>query len=336
MYRMLMPLVLVGLLGDLLDAEDRVRPAIERSLPLLERAAAGSADQRDCFTCHSQGLPVLALSAARPHAFAFDDANFQRQLEHTYAHLERNRERFEAGKGTGGNADTAGYALWTLSAGERAPDETTAAVAEYLLTWQADDPHWSCTSHRPPSEASDYTTTYVALRGLKAYATEEQQERVESRIASVREWLHSATAEDNEDRVFRLRGLHLVESKAELINVAADDLLSRQQEDGSWSQLDDQPGDAYATATALAALYQTETLPVTDARYQQGVSFLLDTQQADGSWQVASRSKPFQQYFETGFPHGTDQFISTAATAWAVLALLPACPEVTTVPTTAE
>ena len=330
MFRQLISCLAIGLLPALIQADDRVRPAIERSLPLLERAAAGSADQRDCFTCHSQGLPVLALSAARPRGFAFDEANFQRQLDHTYAHLERNRERFDAGKGTGGNADTAGYALWTLSVGDRPPDETTAAVAAYLLTWQANDPHWSCTSHRPPTEASDFTTTYVALRGLKAYATAEQQDRVAARIDSVREWLDSATAEDNEDRVFRLRGLHLVESRLELINAAADELLSRQQEDGSWSQLDDQPGDAYATATALTALYETGTLTVTDARYQQGVSFLLDTQLPDGSWLVASRSKPFQQYFETGFPHGTDQFISTAATSWAVLALLPACPDAAT------
>jgi hypothetical protein len=41
----------------------------------------------------------------------------------------------------------------------------------------------------------------------------------------------------------------------------------------------------------------------------------------DGSWLVRSRSRPFQTYFETGFPHGKDQWISSAATGWATAAL---------------
>jgi len=36
---------------------------------------------------------------------------------------------------------------------------------------------------------------------------------------------------------------------------------------------------------------------------------------------VRSRGFGFQPYFETGFPHGRDQFISAAATSWAVMAL---------------
>ena len=56
--------------------------------------------------------------------------------------------------------------------------------------------------------------------------------------------------------------------------------------------------------------------PATVARYQR----------PDGSWHVRSRSKPFQTYFESGFPHGKDQFISMAATGWATTALALACP----------
>ena len=55
--------------------------------------------------------------------------------------------------------------------------------------------------------------------------------------------------------------------------------------------------------------------------------FLIADQREDGSWFVASRSKPFQPYFESGFPHGKDQFISMAASSWAVAALSLACPK---------
>jgi hypothetical protein len=37
---------------------------------------------------------------------------------------------------------------------------------------------------------------------------------------------------------------------------------------------------------------------------------------------VTSRSTPVQPYFESGFPHGKDQFISIAASNWATMALI--------------
>ena len=64
--------------------------------------------------------------------------------------------------------------------------------------------------------------------------------------------------------------------------------------------------------------------PVDDPSYQRGVSFLLRSQYEDGSWHVSSRVLPIQPYFESGFPFGRDQFISSAATNWAVMALSPA------------
>ena len=55
-----------------------------------------------------------------------------------------------------------------------------------------------------------------------------------------------------------------------------------------------------------------------------GVDYLMRTQVKDGSSHVRSRAFGFQPYFESGFPHGHDQWISMAATAWAAMALMPA------------
>jgi hypothetical protein len=102
--------------------------------------------------------------------------------------------------------------------------------------------------------------------------------------------------------------------------------LKTQRDDGGWAQLDSLKSDAYATGSALVALHQAGALPTTDPAYQRGLKFLLATQQDDGSWHVKSRSKPFQLYFESGFPHGKDQFISLAASSWATTALVLALP----------
>ncbi len=55
--------------------------------------------------------------------------------------------------------------------------------------------------------------------------------------------------------------------------------------------------------------------------YQRGVKYLLSTQRADGSWYVASHSPRIQAFFEGGFPHHYDQWISNWGTSWSAMAL---------------
>jgi hypothetical protein len=78
----------------------------------------------------------------------------------------------------------------------------------------------------------------------------------------------------------------------------------------------------------LWALYDGGGIRPSHAAYQRGVEFLLRTQREDGSWHVKSRSFPFQVYFESGFPHGNDQWISATATGFASVALMRTAPEV--------
>ena len=81
--------------------------------------------------------------------------------------------------------------------------------------------------------------------------------------------------------------------------------------------------DAYATGEALYAL-RVSGMPSGKRRLSKGRSYLLRTQLDDGTWFVRSRAFGFQPYFESGFPHGIDQFISASATAWAAIALVHA------------
>ena len=305
----------------------RLRTAIKKALPLLERASAGSADHRMCFMCHGQALPVMAASEARLRGFAIDEQNFARQLDHTAKHLKRGQKDYLKGKGQGGRVDMAGYALWTLEVGERPADDVTAAVAEYILQADLDRGYWKHTSNRPPSEASDFTTTYLALRALAAFAPADQQQQAAERIASAADWLREHKPADVEDRVFQLRAMSYAGLDDQSQRPFAQDLIALQNDDGGWAQKTDLTSDAYATGSALVGLLRTGHLTPSSESYRRGANFLLDSQQADGSWHVVSRSKPFQKHFESGFPHGKDQFISTSATAWATIALLLGLPE---------
>ena len=109
-------------------------------------------------------------------------------------------------------------------------------------------------------------------------------------------------------------------------------LRANQRTDGGWAQTTELASDAYATGQTLFALHEIG-IPVTDESYRRGVEFLLQTQKADGSWYVKSRSAKFQPYFQSGFPHDHDQWISAAGTAWATTALAYAAPPAKTVAT---
>lgn len=307
---------------------EAVREAITKSIPLLELGAKGSLEERkQCFTCHNQGLPLQALTIARSRGFKIDNEHIQTQVQFTADFLAKNQANYLAGKGQGGQIDTAGYALWALDNGGRKPDEVTAAVAEYLLQFQKEQDHWHPQSRRPPSEQSPFTSSFIALRGLKTFGTPEQQERITARIEKVKPWLIATSPTDTEDHVFRLRALHLIEATDER-QKAAEGLLKLQRADGGWAQLADLTSDAYATGSALVALQQTGSLAADAEAYRKGVNFLVSIQKPDGSWHVASRSVPFQTYFESGYPHEKDQFISIAAGGWATTALVLTLPVV--------
>jgi hypothetical protein len=283
--------------------------------------------QRTCFACHNQAVPVLALTTARSRGFPVREEELQKHGHFIADFLETNRENYVKGRGQGGSADTAGYALWTLELIGRKPDRITAAVAEYLLLYNKDLDHYRPSGNRPPSEVSPFTTTYFAIRALQTFGTREQRDRIDERLCTICDWLTMTPAQDTEDHVFRLAAWKRLGAAGE-VRVAAQELIRTQHADGGWGQGDGMAPDAYATGTALVMLHQAADLAVTHSVYQRGVQYLLRTQADDGSWHVQSRSKPFQTYFESGFPHGKDQFISLAASSWATTALALALPTV--------
>lgn len=314
--------------GDMLPTETSIHASIRKSLPLLEAGARGSIAQRkQCFNCHNQGLPIMALTLAISRGFDVDHDHLREQVEFTAGFLTRNKDRYKRGEGQGGQIDTAGYALWALDYGNWKPDEMTSAVTDYLLTYQNDLDHHEPDGVRPPAEQSYFTSTYVALRGLNKFGTSEQQERIRDRFGKIKPWATATPAKDTEDRAFRLRLLALLGVSREEIHQAIADLRQTQRADGGWSQTEGMESDAYATGTALVALHEEGGLSPCDPAYRKGLAFLLSKQLEDGSWHVVSHARPFQSYFESGYPHGKDQFISIAAASWSTTAMILALPK---------
>ena len=120
--------------------------------------------------------------------------------------------------------------------------------------------------------------------------------------------------------MFKLLGLIWSGAPAHEIAKEKTALIGLQRRDGGWGQMPTLDADAYATGQALYALHAAGMAPRATT-YQKGADYLLRTQLDDGTWFVRTRAFGIQPYFETGFPHGRSQFISTTATAWAAIAL---------------
>jgi N-acyl-D-amino-acid deacylase len=198
-------------------------------------------------------------------------------------------------------------------------------MVAYLLKTQRGEGHWTGQMCRPPLEESYQTCTVLAVQGIRKHASQAQQADAEAAIAKAKAWLAAASAKSQEDKVARLWGLALFEAPADEITAARAAIMKAQRADGGWAQLDEMESDAYATGQTLFVLQATGLDP-TDCSYQRGAQFLLRSQRDDGNWRVETRSKPVQPYFDYDDldPLGRDQFISTAATGWAVAALAAA------------
>lgn len=300
-----------------------VEAAIARSLPLLQRADVKFIEKTGCVSCHHNTFTAITVAAARARGLPFDEVTARRQRGAIAASLESRRETAILGGDFVTN--NAGHILVGLAAEGHPADAATDAFAYMIRGRQLADGSWRnwFVDHRPPIGAGDIDVTAISIGALKAYAPAPHRADYDAAVARAAAWLRSAQPRETHEQAMQLLGLHWAGAKpgGGTIRRAARTLLAQQRPDGGWAQFPTLTSDAYATGQVLYALHEAGVLTVSDPAYRRGVRFLLDTQLEDGSWYVKSRSIAFQPYFESGFPHGPDQWVSAGATNWAATAL---------------
>lgn len=306
------------------QAQEAVMPhtVVTKSLPMLQSLGVKFIEQTGCVSCHNNSLPAMAISLARERGFKIDEQAVQQENAKIAEVWGAKRERLLQGDRPPGGNDTPAYILLGLAASGQSANANTDALVHYLAGHQTEAGNWEVDNRvRPPLEASHFNTTALTLRALQLYTPKGRSESVKQQIAEARQWLTKTTPQSNEDRAFQLFGLHWSGADKATKQKAAANLLAQQRSDGGWAQLTSMPSDAYSTGQTLVALHRASGLPASDPAYQRGVQYLLKTSKPDGTWHVETRVLPFQKYFESGFPYGKDQWISAAATSWAVMAL---------------
>jgi ankyrin repeat protein len=298
------------------------RVSIRRSVSRLFDASPGFREKTNCISCHHNTMPALAAAAARKKGIEINETRARKNIDDLYTFFKANVPRMMMGDpAVGGEALTAGYAQMALAADGHPLDVVTAAITNWLLARQMPDGSWLGNGiNRPPSEYSTISHTAIAVGGLKSYAIPGRQKEISRSIERARRWLLSANPHSSEERAMRLMGLAWSDAPKDRVAAAIKEIREHQEASGGWSQFGRTPPDAYATGMSLYTLH-VAGVAATDAAYRKGIDFLLETQYPDGAWLVKTHSFPQQRYFESGFPFGHHQWISSAGTSWATLAI---------------
>jgi ankyrin repeat protein len=311
-------------------AAQQVRDAATRAVALLQSSQKVWYEKQACSSCHQQFQPAIALVVARAHGVAVDES-----IDATNTSRAFNFSDIDGAIQFTNVVEPAlqqGYRMIAAHAAGIAPSLGTALSARFLLARQRPAGDWSGINQRPPSSSSDFAKTAYAMRAIQLFHHRADTDAAATAVRRASAWLASHEAPDTEGLTFRLLGLHWAGADRATLARAGRQLLAIQRADGGWGSVDGRASEAYSTGEALVALGDTGIVEPSDAVYQRGLTFLLQTQAADGSWHVPSRlhdpARVSPPYFESGYPYGHDQFISAAGAAWSIMALAEALPPV--------
>lgn len=306
-------------------APARARDAAVRALGMIQKVQAPwyTADKQVCASCHQQYQPALAYRAARNHGIPVNEAIARADAARafSFADLDRAVQYLYVIEPAMDDA----YRMVAADAAGVKPNLGAAIYARLLISRQNADGTWDGFRQRPPSSYSPVTMTTLGLRAVQLYHHRSQEAQARSAVTRARAFLEACTPRNTEERTYQLLGLHWAGAQEAILDARARELEATQRADGGWNSVAGRESDAYSTAEALVALHDGGGVPTSAPAYQRGIAYLLDTQAADGTWHVRSRLHPpapvSPPYFDAGYPHGHDQFLSLQGASWAVMAL---------------
>lgn len=297
------------------------RKAVERSMPLLRTGSRGTMTEGGCIACHAQPLTTIAAELANRHGWRVETSGADALLQAMQSQ-RGGVQTFLQGREAGALPDGVLYDLWMMASLHAPSTPATDGLVSYLVAKQHAEGNWKGQgATRAPMQDGDFSRTALAIRALVEYGTPARKAEFAARVARAAAWLESQTPLSTEDRVMQLLGLKWARVPSSAIESRRRELLAAQLSTGGWAQTPYLAGDAYATGQVLYALSELGAR-ASDSPIQRGAAFLVRTQGDDGTWDVKSRAMKIQPYFESGFPHGHDQWISQAGTAWAAMGLV--------------
>jgi hypothetical protein len=297
--------------------------ATKRAVAYLVQEVPAWQPANNCFSCHNNGDGARALLVASRAGFDVPEESLAATRD--WLALP---EKWDHNGGEGDFVDQRlawvqfGAALTEAvesSQDDRNPRlvEALQTVARTLADVQDSDGSWTIQDGGligSPVTWGRTLTTVMARRTLRtADAT-----RFAAHIARADEWLRSSAPRTVLDSAALLMFLNEANDPrdADLRAQCVDLILKAQSPEGGWGPYVISSPEPFDTAVVLLALTSGPAEPAHAAIIAAGRSFLLQTQQSDGSWQETTRPSGLESYA---------QHMSTCA--WATFALVATSPK---------
>ena len=300
-------------LADTDPAVETARPAVIKGIAYIEARGLAWKNEHGCASCHHVPMMVWTLNDAKGAGFPVN-VDLLHDMSTWLASEDNAAGLIPGEKAMNPYSLAAMYSAIAL----QSRSETTAPPARliaHIATNQLKDGSWASPDGRPPLLASHEAATM--LSELALLRSEKADFRANTDAATL--WVNSqAPADDAQVRSLRLTLAAARGEDLRTITALIDAITSHQNPDGGWSQTPDLPSDGYATGQALYALASAHCgyrFPPS----MRGMTFLENSQQADGSWLMTSRP------VATGGGSAKNlEPITYAGTAWALLGLIRA------------
>src|SRR6266496_2796995 len=321
--------LLAGRMSKTVSIDNKaIKQSATKSMLLLQKSAYvfTNNNKLKCASCHNNTLTAMATGIARKKNVPVIDSLSARNVESMKYTLALACNPNKIKEFLAANF-VIPYILVGLSAEKYPADIYTDIAVDYIMSQAKPDGSFLAETFRVPLENGDIHLTAMAMRSIQLYASTAKKQRVNELATKTRQWLEHVQTDQQQELAFQLLGMHWCGSNNDQKNKIAGKLRSMQNADGGWSQLPTLKSDAYATGQILYALYLSGMIKTDDAVYQKGLDYLLKTQNEKGAWIVATRSFAIQPPMTSDFPpYDHDEFISAAASNWAVMALMNALP----------
>lgn len=312
---------------------DKVHSALAPALTVIQRSMSVFQQRSSCVSCHHQGLGVTVLASALQHKLPVNGGLLQSYMgqmaedgkaQGPVIHAAVANPRYADAVPILHTGDFSFGGSYIFGAMRTMGVPANPGFAEgALFTARLQNPagNWDM-GPRGIMQHSAALNTAMVLDMLNAYYPADQRSELEAMKAKAKHWaltMKPACAEDLAGRVLILKASGASTNE---IGDAVTLLKVAQRKDGGWGVADCKVSDAYTTGLAIYALRNGAGESSNSKSLSKATAFLLRTQDPDGSWFEPKNTAAFNNYFDTTFPHGFDQYASFAGTCWAALGLM--------------
>ncbi len=265
------------------------REAGQHGLDWLLDSAVAWQRKEGCYGCHVQSFAIMGAAVAKANEYEINMAK-TKELADYLASIQAAQGYITTGQ------ETFRPVIQTVLAGIGLSQYdqhvgtgyggTLVKMADWLVTQQTGAGYWNVDHEEAPVDQGEAMTTGAALVTLVAAQRHQAKPAYDQAIQQGAAWLRTVRPSTTQDIVFAVVGLKASGAANDDPDVVRfiEMLKSQQNADGGWGETTHLGSNGYATGQALYA-HKIAGVNIHEESFRQGVFWLLDHQQRDGSWQ---------------------------------------------------